>query len=183
MLILQVLTAPQAVSKGLTYVRPHHLRHQHTPRGISGIRAKLRARHAVSEGVSETRRASLDRASEQQEAVASGLGEMLHGYEEPFETAVGEPAGEETFETRVGIVEPVEEDEAEVRFLSFSTKRCQTSYDIAATRILSCRMRQPCVLISRVLMPCRLTSLGSPPLGICIWFSEWHRRGWPTCWA
>lgn len=34
--------------------------------------------------------------------------------EDAFEMAGGEPMGEETFETRVGIVEPVEEDEAEV---------------------------------------------------------------------
>ena len=115
MLTLQALAAPQAVSKGLIYVRPHHLGHQHHPMGTSNIRTKLcRATYAVSGGTSDTPVASLERASEQQEAVASGLEEVVHGYEEPFETVGGEPAGEETFETRVGIVEPVEEDEAEV---------------------------------------------------------------------
>ncbi|CAL8467153.1 g6689 [Coccomyxa elongata] len=41
--------------------------------------------------------------------------------EDAFEMAGGEPMGEETFETRVGIVEPVEEDEAEIDFLGEPT--------------------------------------------------------------
>ncbi len=63
--------------------------------------------HAVSESTPDTPVASADVVLQHHAIDGSGM-------EDAFEMAGGEPMGEETFETRVGIVEPVEEDEAEV---------------------------------------------------------------------
>ncbi len=123
-MFLQALTPPLAVSKGLTHVRQRQLGQRISLNGrdcqaASGVRAKLcRTPQAVSEGVSDTPVASADPASEQ-EALESQLGNLASGPGGSFDTAIGEPAGEETFETRVGIVEPVEEDEAEVTPIPF----------------------------------------------------------------
>lgn len=64
---------------------------------------------------------------EQQNNPQNGL-----GLEGAFEVAGGEPAGEETFETRVGLVEPVEEDEAEVTYSLVLNPLCISNCSLRA---------------------------------------------------
>ena len=89
-----------------------------------------------------------------------------------------EPDEQETFETGVGLVEPVEEDEAEVWT------------ELLRERAWHMRHVHACIIISASMidgwpgqLSCRSTSWASQRQGTCTWFSEQPQRAMAMCLA